>query len=72
MAVEDAAVLAELFGHLTRADQITSFLYAFQELRQKRCAAVLEEEIHNIEVMAMPPGEQQKASASPLSLRRGS
>ena len=67
MAVEDSAVLSEIFAHLNRPDQITSFLYAFQDLRQKRVAAVLEEEIHNIEVMAMPPGEQQQVGGFSVS-----
>ncbi|KAI0693444.1 FAD/NAD-P-binding domain-containing protein [Cerioporus squamosus] len=36
MAVEDGAVLAKLFSHLSSERQIESFLYAFQELRQSR------------------------------------
>ena len=36
MAVEDAAVLGKLFGHLSSHEQIPTFLYAFQELRQSR------------------------------------
>ncbi|TFK86877.1 FAD/NAD-P-binding domain-containing protein [Polyporus arcularius HHB13444] len=36
MAVEDGAVLAKLFSHLSSERQIASFLYAFQELRQAR------------------------------------
>jgi salicylate hydroxylase len=70
MAAEDAAVLSEIFCHLECPDQIEKFLYAFQDLRKERYAEVLEEEIHNIEVMAMPPGEQQKARDEALRRRR--
>ncbi|KAI0755259.1 FAD/NAD-P-binding domain-containing protein [Daedaleopsis nitida] len=40
MAVEDGAVLAKLFSHLSEERQIASFLYAFQELRQARVRTV--------------------------------
>ncbi|KAH9933243.1 FAD/NAD(P)-binding domain-containing protein [Epithele typhae] len=40
MAVEDGAVLAKLFSHLSCPRQIRSFLHAFQELRQARVRAV--------------------------------
>ena len=40
MAIEDGAVLAKLFSHLSDESQIESFLYAFQELRQERVCAV--------------------------------
>ena len=40
MAVEDGAVLAKLFSHLSSHRQIESFLYAFQELRQARVRTV--------------------------------
>lgn len=41
MDVEDAAVLAKLFSHLQSYDQISEFLYAFQDLRRPRRAMVL-------------------------------
>ncbi|KAI0636308.1 FAD/NAD-P-binding domain-containing protein [Trametes polyzona] len=40
MAVEDGAVLAKLFSHLSEERQIESFLFAFQELRQSRARGV--------------------------------
>ncbi|KAH9847835.1 FAD/NAD-P-binding domain-containing protein [Lenzites betulinus] len=40
MAVEDGAVLAKLFSHLSEERQIDSFLLAFQELRQSRAEDV--------------------------------
>lgn len=54
MAIEDSAVLAKLFGHLISADQVTSFLYAFPELRQGRTKSVRVNEMGNIYFMAMP------------------
>ena len=40
MAVEDGAVLAKLFSHLSEDRQIESFLFAFQDLRQARARSV--------------------------------
>lgn len=54
MAIEDSAVLAKLFGHLISADQVTSFLYAFPELRQGRTKSTRVNEMGNIYFMAMP------------------
>ncbi|TFK50180.1 FAD/NAD(P)-binding domain-containing protein [Heliocybe sulcata] len=61
MGVEDAAVLAKLFSHLRSEDQIRNFLYAFQDLRQKRCSDVLKQEMGNLLFMTMPPGSMQEA-----------
>lgn len=60
MAVEDGAVLAKLFSHLRTEDQISNFLYAFQDLRQPRCSAVLKKEFGDIQFMTLPPGEIQQ------------
>ena len=54
MAIEDSAVLAKLFGHLMSTDQVTSFLYAFQDLRQGRTKSMRVNELGNIYFMAMP------------------
>lgn len=59
MAVEDGAVLAKIFSHLLREDQIPSFLYAFQEIRQERVAMMTQNELFNIMFMSMPKCEQQ-------------
>lgn len=56
MAVEDGAVLAKLFSHLRTKDQIGSFLWAFSDLRQPRCAAVYKKEEGDIHFMTVPPG----------------
>jgi salicylate hydroxylase len=54
MAIEDSAVLAKLFGHLISRDQVSSFLYAFPELRQGRTKSTRVNEMGNIYFMAMP------------------
>lgn len=61
MAVEDAAALAKLFLHLLNPDQISSFLWAFQDLRQERCEKVLRGELGNLDVISYPPGALQQA-----------
>ena len=48
MAVEDGAVLAKLFSHISEERQIESFLYAFQELRQERVKAVRQGEFGSV------------------------
>ncbi|KAJ6615880.1 hypothetical protein B0H10DRAFT_2039390 [Mycena sp. CBHHK59/15] len=60
MGVEDGAVLAKLFSHLHTHDQISDFLYAFQDLRQPRCATVLASETGIIQYMGMPNGPDQE------------
>ncbi|KAH7918240.1 FAD/NAD(P)-binding domain-containing protein [Leucogyrophana mollusca] len=60
LAVEDAAVLAKLFSHLISEDQIPSFLYAFQDLREGRCASVIASEQGNLTFQMMPKCEQQE------------
>ncbi|OBZ72561.1 3-hydroxybenzoate 6-hydroxylase 1 [Grifola frondosa] len=57
MAIEDGAVLAKLFSHLIKEDQIESFLYAFQELRQARTATVRATEFGNVFYMISEDGE---------------
>ncbi|THH13127.1 hypothetical protein EW146_g7059 [Bondarzewia mesenterica] len=58
MSVEDASVLAKLFSHLRSHDQIESFLYAFQDLRQARCSKNRVQDMANIYFMTLPEGEQ--------------
>ncbi|KAJ7035284.1 hypothetical protein C8F04DRAFT_535171 [Mycena alexandri] len=54
MGLEDGAVLAKLFSHLSTESQISDFLYAFQDLRQPRCETVLASERGIIQYMSMP------------------
>ncbi|EJF57123.1 FAD/NAD(P)-binding domain-containing protein [Dichomitus squalens LYAD-421 SS1] len=51
MAIEDGAVLAKLFSHLSEERQIESFLYAFQELRQERADTVRHGEFASVMYM---------------------
>ena len=60
MAVEDGAVLAKLFSHLTEERQIESFLYAYQELRQSRTRGVRASEFGNAFFMAMADCDQSR------------
>ncbi|KAG1895960.1 uncharacterized protein F5891DRAFT_1056034 [Suillus fuscotomentosus] len=60
MAVEDAAVFARLFSHLRDREQISTFLHAFQDLREDRCASVVHTERCNLYFQMMPAGPQQE------------
>lgn len=66
MAVEDGAVLARLFSHLHTRAQIGQFLWAFQEIRQPRCAAATQSETNIMYYICMPAGEDQEARDNAL------
>jgi salicylate hydroxylase len=70
LAVEDGAVLATLFSHLRTEDQISSFLWAFQDLRQPRCDAVLAKENGVVYFMTMPPGDHQEMRDNSMRAKR--
>ena len=57
MSLEDASVLAKLFSHLRNEEQIPSFLFAFQNLREERCKKNRALDIGNILFMMEPEGE---------------
>jgi salicylate hydroxylase len=57
MSLEDASVLAKLFSHLRDEEQIPTFLYAFQNLREDRCQKNRALDIGNILFMVEPEGE---------------
>jgi len=57
MSLEDASVLAKLFSHLRNEEQIPSFLFAFQNLREERCQKNRALDIGNILFMMEPEGE---------------
>lgn len=57
MSLEDASVLAKLFSHLRNEEQIQSFLYAFQNLREPRCESNRALDITNVQFMMAPEGE---------------
>ena len=72
MAVEDGAVLATLFAHLTEERQIESFLYAFQELRQARVRTVRAGELASAFFMtADGPEAAQRDAAMRAKVREG-
>ncbi|KAG6333033.1 hypothetical protein ID866_6057 [Astraeus odoratus] len=60
LGVEDAAVFAKLFSHLISEDQIPTFLHAFQDLREDRCARVIHSEQRNLIFRMMPDGPEQE------------
>jgi salicylate hydroxylase len=60
MSVEDGAVLGRLFSHLRSRDQVNQLLWAFQDIRQPRCAAATESEMHNMHFQCMPNGADQE------------
>ncbi|KAI0763338.1 hypothetical protein BD413DRAFT_583934 [Trametes elegans] len=64
MAVEDGAVLAKLFSHLSEERQISSFLFAFPDLRQSRAQTVRAGEFANAFFMPLEgPGAAQRDAA---------
>lgn len=61
MAIEDAAVLGKLFGHLSNRDQIPAFLYAFQDIREGRCMSIKQVELGIIWFMTLADSPEQRA-----------
>ncbi|KAG6836368.1 hypothetical protein H0H93_008729 [Arthromyces matolae] len=70
MTIEDAAVLGKLFSHLRHRDQITNFLWAFQDLRQPRCDSVMTKEAGIVMYMTMPPGQAQQQRDDTMRAKR--
>lgn len=60
LGIEDAAVFAKLFSHLMSEDQISTFLRAFQDLREARCTRVLESEQRSLISRMMPDSPEQE------------
>lgn len=69
MAVEDAAVLAKLFAHLSSRDQVESFLWAYQDLRHKRCTTARHSELNMIFWMTMEDGPEQRERDSAMQAK---
>ncbi len=61
MAVEDAVVFGSLFSHLRTLEQIPSFMNAYEELRQRRCALVKLADLGNAYMMVLPDGPEAVA-----------
>jgi len=60
VSLEDAGLLGKLFSHLSSADQIPSFLYAFQDLREKRCRDIQQQELNIVQLITLPDGPHQQ------------
>ena len=55
MSAGDAAALGRVFSHLSRKDQIDSFLSAVQEVRKERIEDVMRRAAGNIFAVSIPP-----------------
>ncbi|KAG1744612.1 uncharacterized protein EDB91DRAFT_1236537 [Suillus paluster] len=60
MAVEDAAVLGNLFSHCSDRSQITPLLYAYQTLRYERATATQTSSSLNQHIFHHPDGPEQE------------
>ena len=71
MAVEDAAVLGALFSHLTHRGQISSFLAAYQELRESRCARTRAPDLGDAHIFVFPLGSPAAQARDEFMRSRG-
>ncbi|CCM04373.1 uncharacterized protein FIBRA_06547 [Fibroporia radiculosa] len=62
LAAGDAMMLGRLFSHLRSHEQITPFLFAVEEVRQKRIARALKVQMVNPAVLSLPAGVEHKES----------
>src|SRR6266436_4547846 len=69
MSLEDASVLAKLFSHLCNEEQIPSFLYAYQNLREERCQKNRDLDVGNIIFQAAPHNEETAERFSQMRKR---
>ena len=67
MAVEDGAVLAKIFSHISSKRQIQSFLYAFHEIRQDRVRTVRAGELASTFFMTADGPEAVQRDAAMLA-----
>ncbi|KIJ20852.1 hypothetical protein PAXINDRAFT_106622 [Paxillus involutus ATCC 200175] len=61
LQVEDAEVLGWLLSRLHSWDQLPHLLEAFQDIRQKRCRSVHEQESMGIQLVWLPAGQRRDA-----------
>jgi len=59
LAVEDAAVLGTLLGHVRERKQIPQLLQAYHDLRFSRVQQVHHSELYNAAFATLPPGEHR-------------
>ncbi len=69
MSLEDASVLAKLFSHLRSEEQIMSFLYAYQNLREERCQKNRDLDVGNILFQMAPDTEETTARLAQMRAR---
>ncbi|KII85133.1 hypothetical protein PLICRDRAFT_45272 [Plicaturopsis crispa FD-325 SS-3] len=60
MGIEDAAMLGSLFSRISSREQISTLLYAYEELRQPRCAETQKSEHERRDFIALPTGPIQE------------
>lgn len=60
MAIEDAAVLGNIFSRLTDSQQIPGFLQSYQSLRLSRTAETQMSSRLNQKIFHLPDGEEQR------------
>lgn len=61
MAIEDAAVIGNLFSHISHPSQITPILYAYEKLRLQRTADTQKSSRLNQHIFHLPDGPEQEA-----------
>lgn len=70
MALEDAVVFGTLFSHLSSPSQISTFLNAYQEIRQPRTSEVKDTEVSSAAYVRLPPGPERDARDAQIRLSR--
>lgn len=60
-ALEDACVLGTLFSHIRHPSQISSLLYAYEEICQPRAHAGHNLQLANLTMFRLPPGPSRDA-----------
>ena len=61
IALEDAVLFGTLFARLSSWTQLPSFLSAYQQLREERCAIVKAADLKEARLVVLPPGPARDA-----------
>lgn len=61
MAIEDAAVIGNLFSRIASKNQISHLLHAYQDIRYSRAVVTQLESQNNQTLFHLPDGPQQRA-----------
>ena len=70
MALEDAVVFGTLFQKLSSLDQLSTFLNAYQEIREGRTTEVNKNEASAAAFCRLPPGPMRDARNAEMRLSR--